>query len=180
MICLYDNEEVGSASAQGAGSKLTELIMKRVCDGLGGCFEQCVANSFLVSADQGHAIHPNYPSKHEEDHQPKFHQGPILKINANQRYATTSVTSSVIKLLAKQCEVPLQELVVSNDSPCGSTIGPILSAKLGMRTVDLGGPTLSMHSCRETCCTSSVEQMIVLFRTFFKMFPEVDANMIVE
>jgi len=180
MICLYDNEEVGSESAQGAASKLTELIMKRVCDSLGGQFEQTVANSFLLSADQGHAIHPNYPGKHEEDHQPKFHGGPILKINANQRYATTSITSSVIKILAKQCNVPLQALVVSNDSPCGSTIGPILSAKLGMRTVDLGGPTLSMHSCRETCCTTGVEQMIVLFRTFFRNFADVDANMIVE
>jgi len=181
MISLYDNEEVGSSSAQGAASMLTELIMRRICDGIcGGGFEQSVANSYLLSADQGHAIHPNYASKHEENHQPRMHEGPVVKVNANQRYATTAITASIIKLIAQQCNVPLQELVVMNDSPCGSTIGPILSSRLGIQALDIGGPQLSMHSIRETCCTSSVEQMIVLFRTFFHMYPKVNAGMQME
>jgi len=178
MISLYDNEEVGSESAQGAASNLTELIMRRICDGLGGRFEQSIANSYMISADQAHAVHPNYSSKHEENHQPKLHGGPVVKINANQRYATTAITASILRIISHHCGVPLQEVVVSNDSACGSTIGPILSAKLGIRTVDIGGPQLSMHSIRETCCISSVEQTVSLLRTFFRMFPKVDASII--
>lgn len=178
MISLYDNEEVGSQSAQGAASNLTELIMRRVSDSLGGRFEQSVASSYMISADQAHAVHPNYANKHEENHQPKLHCGPVLKINANQRYATTAITASILRLISHHCDVPLQEVVVSNDSACGSTIGPILSAKLGIPTVDIGGPQLSMHSIREQCCTSSVEQTVSLLRTFFRMFPKIDLSLV--
>ena len=103
----------------------------------------------------------------------------MLKFNGNQRYATTAITASMLREVAEKCKIPLQvqgkknfhiyyapctqEVVVANDSPCGSTIGPMLSAKLGVRTVDIGGPTLSMHSIREMCCTSSVYQSIKLF-----------------
>lgn len=176
MINLYDNEEVGSQSAQGAGSTLTELIMRRICAAFGGSFEQAVANSYLLSVDQAHAIHPNYPEKHEDNHKPKLHGGIVVKINANQRYATTAITSSILRVIAEKCEVPLQDVVVRNDSACGSTIGPIMSAKLGLRTLDMGGPMLSMHSIREQCCTSSVEQSVTLFHSFFEEFPKVDAS----
>jgi len=176
MICLFDNEECGSQSAQGAGSKITELIMKRIVSNLGGCFERSVANSYLLSADQSHAVHPNYADKHEDNHKPAFHGGPVLKINSNQRYATTAVTSSIMRAIAAKCNVPLQDFIVRNDSPCGSTIGPILSAGLGMRTLDIGGPTLSMHSIREMSCTTSAAQCVVLFKAFFEEFPVVDAS----
>lgn len=180
MITLYDNEEVGSESAQGAASMLTEHVIRRICQSINSPFEQTIANSFLLSADQAHAVHPNYPEKHEENHKPAFHGGPVIKINANQRYATTAVTSSILKVIAKKCEVPIQEVVVKNDSQCGSTIGPILSAKLGIRTLDIGGPQLSMHSIREMCCTSSVNQNITLYKAFFKDLPIVDASFCLE
>ena len=174
MIALYDNEEVGSASAQGAGSSITEFIMRRICECFGGSFEQTVANSYLLSVDQAHAVHPNYASLHEELHKPKLHGGVVVKINANQRYATTAITASIIRIIAEKCGVELQDVVVKNDSACGSTIGPILSSKLGIRTLDMGGPMLSMHSIREQCCTTSVEQSVTLFHAFFEQFPKLD------
>ena len=176
MIGLYDNEEVGSQSAQGAASSITEWVLRRICDCFGGAFEQTIANSYLLSVDQAHAVHPNYASKHENNHKPKLHEGIVVKVNANQRYATTAITGSFIKIIAKRCGVPLQEFVVRNDSACGSTIGPIMSAKLGMATLDMGGPMLSMHSIREQCCTTSVHQSITLFHAFFEEFPKVSKN----
>jgi len=178
MINIFDCEECGSGSAQGAQSKLTELVMRRISDHFGaGYFEQAIANSFLLSADQGHAIHPNYPEKHEENHQVTLHKGPLLKINCNQRYSTTALTGGIIQEVGRACGVPLQDYVVRNDSHCGTTIGPIQAARLGMRTVDVGGPELSMHSIRETCCVTSVGQMINLFKKFFQLFPKIDAGM---
>lgn len=178
MINIFDNEECGSGSAQGAQSMLTELVMRRIADHFGQhTFEQSIGNSFLLSADQGHAIHPNYPEKHEDNHRPALHKGPLLKINCNQRYSTTAITAAVIRDIAKQSKVPLQDYVVRNDSHCGTTIGPIQAARLGMRTVDVGGPELSMHSIRETCDITSVQQMIDLFKGFFRLFPDVDAGM---
>lgn len=109
MINIFDNEECGSGSAQGAASMLTEHIMRRICDNFGqNTFEQSIANSFLLSADQGHAIHPNYPEKHEANHRPALHRGPLLKINANQRYSTTAITGGVIRDIAKHSGVELQ------------------------------------------------------------------------
>merc|ERR1712226_95595 len=178
MINIFDNEECGSGSAQGAASMLTELIMRRICNHFSpGQFEQCIANSFLLSADQGHAIHPNYPEKHEDNHRPALHKGPLLKINANQRYSTTAITGGVIRDIAKQCNVPLRDYVVRNDSHCGTTIGPIQAQRLGIRTVDVGGPQLSMHSVRAMCDITSVDQMITLFKEFFHLFPKVDAGL---
>lgn len=174
MISLFDNEEVGSTSAQGADSSLTEFIVRRICENFGGAFEQTVANSYLLSVDQAHAVHPNYSSLHENQHKPKLHGGIVIKINANQRYATTAITSSIIRIIAEKCGVELQDVVVRNDSACGSTIGPILSAKLGIRTLDMGGPMLSMHSIREQCCTTSVEQSVTLFHAFFEQFSALD------
>lgn len=181
MISLFDNEEVGSSSAQGASSKLSELVMQRITKDIGdGNFEQAIANSYLLSADQAHAVHPNYSDKHEGRHQPKLHGGPVVKINCNQRYATTSITSSFLRVIAEKCGVPLQDFVVRNDSACGSTIGPILAQKLGIRTLDIGGPMLAMHSIREMCCTSSVSQSLLLFKTFFEEFAALDESSCIE
>ena len=107
--------------------------------------------SFLLSADMAHGVHPNYPEKLHVDHQPRIHEGIVLKINANQRYMTDTVGSSVLKMLAKEANVPLQEFIVRNDQACGSTIGPMMAAKAGIKTIDIGAPMLSMHSIRETC-----------------------------
>lgn len=101
---------------------------------------QAIHKSFLLSADMAHALHPNYAEKHHSDHAPKMQQGIVLKINANQRYMTDSIGSSVLKVLAARAGVPLQEFIVRNDTLCGSTIGPMLAAKAGIKTIDIGAP----------------------------------------
>ncbi|OMH81986.1 putative aspartyl aminopeptidase [Zancudomyces culisetae] len=179
MIALFDNEEIGSRSAYGADSMLLESTLRRLnAFGSPCAFEECIANSFLISADMAHAIHPNYSEKHEENHAPKMNGGIVIKINANQRYATTYATSLALKVLAKRHQLPIQEFVVRNDSPCGSTIGPLISSNLGIRTIDVGNPMLGMHSIRETMGTDDVKFSIDLFKAFFHEFTELDSKII--
>lgn len=180
IIALFDHEEIGSSSAQGAASVTMQDVFRRLNDILAtgenksDLFNQSIAKSYIISSDMAHAVHPNYPEKHQEKHRPKMHQGCVIKINANQRYATNSVTSFLIKEIAARHGIPLQEFVVSNDSACGSTIGPILAANTGVRTLDLGIPQLSMHSIREQCGTVDVVSTIALFKTFWREFRELD------
>ncbi|KAJ2725175.1 hypothetical protein GGI07_001437 [Coemansia sp. Benny D115] len=184
MVALFDNEEVGSTSAYGANSSLIESAIRRIQSSCDGCsptaFEEAVANSFMISSDVTHAVHPNYSEKHESNHRPELQKGPSIKVNANQRYATTSVTSTILKDIAKRNNIPLQEFVVRNDSPCGSTIGPMLSAQLGLRTIDIGNPLLSMHSIREVCGTDDVGMSVRLFERFFAEFASLDAKITVD
>ncbi|KAJ2852929.1 hypothetical protein J3B02_003362 [Coemansia erecta] len=186
MVALFDNEEVGSTSAYGANSSLIESTLRRIQASSDNnnesltAFEESIANSFMVSSDVTHAIHPNYSEKHEVNHRPELQKGPSIKVNANQRYATTSVTSTILKDIAKRNGIPMQEFVVRNDSPCGSTIGPMLSAQLGLRTIDIGNPLLSMHSIREVCGTDDVGMSVKLFEHFFAEFAELDAKITVD
>ncbi len=108
-----------------------------------------VERSLLVSADNAHGIHPNFPDKHDDNHGPLLNSGPVIKINANQRYATNSETAGLFRMLARQVDVPLQSFVVRTDMACGSTIGPISAGETGIRTLDVGVPTFAMHSIRE-------------------------------
>ncbi|KAI8136712.1 peptidase M18 [Fennellomyces sp. T-0311] len=186
-VC-FDNEEIGSTTAHGADSNLLpgtlhRLAVTKLASGEVGsptAFAESMHKSILISADMAHAVHPNYSDKHEENHRPQMHKGTVIKVNANQRYATTAVTSLVLKELAKKHVIPIQEFVVRNDSPCGSTIGPMLSAKLGLRTVDVGNPQLSMHSIREVGGTDDVKHGIDLLQVFFEEFSELEARIVVD
>uniref|UniRef100_A0A0A9Y1J7 aspartyl aminopeptidase n=1 Tax=Lygus hesperus TaxID=30085 RepID=A0A0A9Y1J7_LYGHE len=125
------------------------------------------ANSFLLSVDGAHAYHPNYKDRYEDAHCALMHKGPVLKYNTNKRYATNGISAAVIKQIAKQHQIPIQEFVVRNDSPCGSTIGPIISALSGIQTADIGNPMLSMHSVREMCGTSDISYLCRLLKAFW-------------
>jgi aspartyl aminopeptidase len=171
MAALYDHEEIGSESATGAASALTEHVMRRLCDSQN--FELACARSFMISSDQAHAVHPNYADVHEENHRPSLNGGVVLKYNGNQRYATNSISASILRECAKLAQVHVQDYMVRNDSTCGSTIGPILSAKLGLTTVDIGAPQLSMHSCRETGSTLSITQMTGVLRSFYSNYSRI-------
>jgi len=182
LIVLFDHEEIGSSSAIGAGSP----VMSEAVNRISSAFVEnesidnsaaVLARSFVLSVDQAHAIHPNYASKHEKGHAPKMNEGMVIKRNSNQRYATNSVTGLMMREIAKRANLkPLQEFVVRNDCGCGSTIGPIISTATGIRAVDMGCPSLSMHSIRETMGVSDLTNGLQLFQAFFKYFREVDCK----
>ena len=185
-VALFDHEECGSVSAQGAGSSIMAELVRRVSALL--CEDQepsqvlvpACRRSFLVSADMAHALHPNYQDKHCANHAPKFHDGVVVKHNANQRYATNSVTATLFREIGKVAGVPVQEFVVRADLGCGSTIGPSLSADMSVRTVDVGLAQLSMHSIREMCGTKDVEYSYEHFRALYEHFSRIDATLNVD
>lgn len=148
VIALFDHEEVGSASAAGAGSAVLPRILERVVASREE-FHQACARSTCISADMSHAVHPNYASRHEPRHRPQLNGGPVIKTNTQQRYATTAATAAMFAQLCHAEDVPVQHYAHRTDLPCGSTIGPITSTLLGIATVDVGNPMLSMHSARE-------------------------------
>ena len=178
MLVGYDHEEIGSRSAQGAGSSFTEQIMRRLCYSSTNqlSFEESISKSMLLSADNCHAIHPNYSSKYESKMKPTLEGGPVVSTSGNQNFATTVVTSTIIKEIAKSAGIDMQECMGRNDVPSGSTIGPVMGAKLGVKTVDVGASQLSMHSCREMCGVMSPEQCTSLYNNYFKNYPIVNSQ----
>ncbi|GKV05450.1 hypothetical protein SLEP1_g17462 [Rubroshorea leprosula] len=183
MVALFDHEEVGSNSAQGAGSPVMLDALSQTTNSFTSdpkALKKAIQRSFLVSADMAHALHPNYMDKHEDNHQPKLHGGLVIKHNANQRYATNAVTSFIFREIAAKHSLPVQDFVVRNDMPCGSTIGPILASGAGIRTVDVGAPQLSMHSIREMCAVDDVKHSYKHFKAFFQDFSCVDAKITVD
>lgn len=154
MVAAFDHEEIGSNTHSGAGGTFLEHVLRRIEAALGGHAEERLRNlagSWHISTDVGHGVHPNYPERHDPHDQPLVGGGPILKINANQRYATDALSAAWWNVACEQAGVPHQDYVSNNDIPCGSTTGPITAARLGLRTVDCGVPILSMHSAREMC-----------------------------
>lgn len=171
VIALFDHEEVGSGSAQGAAGPFLRDVLVRVVEatstGERAAFARAIARSFCVSADMAHAVHPNYTDKHEGKHMPKPGKGPVVKTNVQQRYATDAATAARFKALCRAAEVPVQDFVTRTDLACGSTIGPITASQLGIATVDVGNPMLSMHSIREMCGAADVGMMVAVLGRLF-------------
>jgi len=150
LFIASDHEEVGSESTSGAGGSFLENTLRRMY----GDYEEymkMITTSLMISADNAHAIHPNYPDKHDSKHAPYINKGTVIKVNANQRYASNSKTISTFMNVAKSINEPYQEFVTRSDMGCGSTIGPITATRLGINTLDVGLPTFAMHSIRELC-----------------------------
>lgn len=157
LMVANDHEEIGSSSRSGAAGPFLEDVLVRLHAALGGddaSRRQVFASSMVLSADAGHAAHPNYPERHDPVTRPRLGHGPILKINANQRYASDAVGIAALTEACERVGVPLQRFVSNNAMPCGSTIGPITATRLGMTTIDVGITLLSMHSAREMCAVA--------------------------
>lgn len=169
--CFMDSEEVGSRTSAGADSSFIASLLKRIVFALGGGEEEYLrsaALSFFVSADAAHAVNPNYPEKHDQYYSPLINKGPVIKYNGQYRYATTAETASAFIDLCSSAGVEYQKFINRSDIPCGQTIGAMVSALLGIRTVDVGNPVWAMHSIRETAGTADHERMIMVFKELYR------------
>lgn len=168
LLVANDHEEVGSASASGAQGPFLADVLTRINSQLGGkdgekgndeSLIQLIQSSLMISCDNAHALHPNFREKHDERHGPAINGGPVIKVNASQRYATNSVTGALFRDVCREADVPVQSFVTRADMGCGSTIGPITATELGVPTIDVGVPQWAMHSVRETAGTKDVEYL---------------------
>ena len=167
VIALFDHEEVGSESTHGAAGPRLAWLLEALHAGSRTEFHEALSRSHCISADNAHAVHPNYPDRHEPTHRPLPNLGPVLKVNANQRYATSPESAAVFLQTCDLAGVPHQVFVSKNSMPCGTTIGPITSTRLGIPTVDVGVAQLSMHSARELC---GAEDPAMLARVIARYF----------
>ncbi len=166
LLVCNDHEEVGSLSAAGAQGPMLSSLLKRLA-GSERAYAQLTERSLMISADNAHAVHPNFADRHDDDHVPLMNHGPVIKINASQRYASNSETTGFFRMLAAAEEVPVQAFVVRSDMGCGSTIGPIVAGATGIRTIDIGVPTLGMHSIRETAGARDAWDLCRVLRRFY-------------
>lgn len=172
VVAVFDNEETGSGTKQGAASPVLRIILERLNNALGGdadTFARAVASSFMISADNGHATHPNYESKQDPTNHPVLGAGPVIKINANCKYMTDAESAAVFRSICDKAGVPVQTFVNHSDVAGGSTLGNILTSNLPMRGVDMGAPQLAMHSCRETASVADHLYIHKAFLTFFTL-----------
>ncbi len=167
MLVCNDHEEVGSVSAAGANGPMLRDCLVRLC-GSEENLVRCMQNSLLVSADNAHGVHPNFADRHDNNHGPVLNQGVVIKINANQRYASNSETSARFRVYADSVSAPVQSFVVRSDMGCGSTIGPITASELGIATVDVGVPTFAMHSIRELAGGNDAAQLASILGAFYR------------
>ncbi len=176
VACFFNNEEVGSTTREGAAGNFLKSVLdeifariphssKRACERPHTSY---LAESIALSIDMAHAEHPNHTEKHEPNHAPLLGKGIVLKTNAQKRYASDMMSSAKLRLLCEQAGIPLQVFITRNDMPCGSTVGPTVSANLGIPTVDIGEPMLSMHSIREMMASNDHADMIKLLETFYR------------
>ena len=172
VLVLYDHEEVGSQSATGAGSAVLSQVLERISSTQGldrSAHLERMPRSYVVSADGAHATHPNYADKHEPNHHIKVNGGVVVKRNANQRYASDGVSEAPFRAACAAADVPVQTYIHRNDLPCGSTIGPVTAAGLGVPTIDVGAPQLAMHSIREMAGAADVAHLTLALRSIWTM-----------
>ncbi|RDE22662.1 M18 family aminopeptidase [Motiliproteus coralliicola] len=167
LLVCNDHEEVGSVSDSGADGPMLEQLLERLVPEIEPR-QRMLANSVMISADNAHGIHPNYSDKHDANHGPLLNAGPVIKINANQRYATNSKTSALFRQLAELEQVPVQAFTVRTDMACGSTIGPLTAARIGVPTLDIGVPTFGMHSIRELAGSEDAYNLFRVLQRFYQ------------
>lgn len=168
VAAFFNNEEVGSETREGAGSNFLKSVLESVSSLVCSELASILSSSLALSIDMAHAEHPNFVQKHESNHAPVLGGGVVLKMNSQKRYASDVFSNARFKLLCEQNNIPYQTFVMRNDMPCGSTVGPTISASLGIPTVDIGEPMLSMHSIREMTDVRDHEKMTLLLRAFWK------------
>lgn len=172
MLAGFDHEEIGSETRSGAAGPFLEDVLVRLSQARGESqdeYRRSLADSVCLSADAGHLVNPNYQGHHDPTVRPLPGAGPLLKINANQRYATDAVGAGIFAAACKAAGVPYQEFVSNNNMPCGSTIGPITATRLGMRTIDVGIGLLSMHSTREMCHVHDMAYLTRAVEGFYRL-----------
>lgn len=175
LLVCNDHEEVGSQSAVGAQGPMLVSLLKRLA-GSEQDYSRLADRSLMISTDNAHAVHPNFASKHDDNHGPLMNAGPVIKVNASQRYASNSETAGLFRILAAAEEVPVQSYVVRSDMRCGSTIGPITAGGTGIRTLDVGVPTLGMHSAREMAGVRDAYELSRVLRRFYDHKGELTAS----
>lgn len=171
VLAIFDNEETGSQTKQGAGSPFLSYMLKRIALTQGGTEEayyQAVERAFMISADNAHAWHPNYSEKYDPTNHPMLGGGPVIKFNAAQKYASDAYSASVFAGLCKKAGVPCQRFVNHSDVAGGSTLGNILASSIPLRGVDMGNAILAMHSCRETGSVADHEFCVKVFTQFYQ------------
>lgn len=170
MTCIFDNEEVGSGTKQGAASPVLKHILQRIADSYGLSqedYQRMLYHSFMISADMAHSVHPNQPEKHDPTNRPLLNGGPVIKLHAGQKYMTDADSSAVFESICKLAGVPYQKFVNRSDQMGGSTLGNILTSQLDIRGVDIGNPMLAMHSARETGGVLDLHYVMQAFKTFY-------------
>ena len=167
VLSVFDSEEVGSSSYQGAASDFLSSTLARICKELKLEQSQTLAKSFLISADNAHAIHPNHPELADAANAPVMNGGIVLKFNANQRYTTDGVSAAVVRAVCRKADVPVQTYCNRADMPGGSTLGNISLSQVAVLSADIGLPQLAMHSCYETAGVKDVEYLVNAITTFY-------------
>ena len=176
VLCVFNNEEVGSSSSEGADSNLLEGLLERICQGLGLDLYRMLAKSFMISADNAHALHPNHPELADPTNAPVLGAGVVLKFNASQRYCTDGVSAAIFRKVCAKAEVPVQTYFNRADLPGGSTLGNISLHHVSVPTADIGLPQLAMHSCYETAAVKDADFLADAMTAFYGSSLEVSGN----